>query len=90
MKKIFFILTVATFAYACGNQDGAATGGADSSATASTHEEPAAADVTENPDYVKGLELIAQSDCLTCHKVDEKAIGPAYRDVANKYSNDNQ
>jgi cytochrome c len=34
--------------------------------------------------------LIAQSDCLTCHKVDEKAIGPAYRDVANKYSNDNQ
>ena len=90
MKKTFFILTVATFAFACGNQDSATTAGADSSATATTHEEPAAVDVTENPDYVKGLELIAQSDCLTCHKVDEKAIGPAYRDVANKYAKDDQ
>ncbi len=25
--------------------------------------------------------------CLTCHKVDEKLTGPAYRDVANKYEN---
>ena len=90
MKKILFILTVATFAYACGNQDGATSGGADSSASASTHEEPAVADVTENPDYTKGLELIAQNDCLTCHKVDEKGVGPAYRDVANKYTKDDQ
>ncbi|MBL0316715.1 MAG: c-type cytochrome [Flavobacteriales bacterium] len=31
--------------------------------------------------------LVAQSDCLTCHKVDEKLVGPPYRDVANKYEN---
>ena len=30
--------------------------------------------------------LIAKSDCLTCHKVDEKLTGPPYRDVANKYA----
>jgi cytochrome c len=32
------------------------------------------------------LELIAKSDCLTCHKVDEKLTGPSYREVANKYA----
>ena len=30
--------------------------------------------------------MIAASDCLTCHEVDSKKIGPAYHDVANKYA----
>lgn len=42
-------------------------------------------DVSANPDYSKGLELVAKSDCLTCHKVSEKLTGPAYKDVAMKY-----
>jgi cytochrome c len=42
-------------------------------------------DLSANPDYQKGLELVAKSDCLTCHKVSEKVTGPAYRDVAAKY-----
>ncbi|WP_343672757.1 c-type cytochrome [Chitinophaga sp.] len=33
----------------------------------------------------KGAGLIAQSDCLTCHKVDTKVVGPAYKEVAAKY-----
>jgi len=33
----------------------------------------------------KGSELIAKSDCLTCHKVKEKLVGPAYTAVAEKY-----
>ncbi|OMP81294.1 MULTISPECIES: c-type cytochrome [unclassified Chitinophaga] len=33
----------------------------------------------------KGAGLIAQSDCLTCHKVDMKVVGPAYKEVAAKY-----
>lgn len=48
---------------------------------------PAANDITSNPDYEKGLTLIAKSDCLTCHKTDTKNIGPAYKDVAAKYEN---
>ena len=44
-------------------------------------------DNSSNPDYQKGLALIAGSDCLTCHKVSDKLTGPAYRDVANKYAN---
>jgi cytochrome c len=31
-------------------------------------------------------EKLAQSSgCMTCHGVDKKIIGPAYKDVANKY-----
>jgi cytochrome c len=32
-----------------------------------------------------GKNLIAKSDCLSCHKDDVKLLGPAYVDVAKKY-----
>jgi cytochrome c len=41
----------------------------------------------DNPDYDAGLNLIAKSDCFTCHKLREKLVGPSYGDVANKYPN---
>ncbi len=34
----------------------------------------------------EGKTLIAGSDCLTCHKEDAKLVGPAYNDVAAKYT----
>ncbi len=34
----------------------------------------------------EGKALIAGSDCLTCHKENEKLIGPSYQDVATKYT----
>jgi len=34
----------------------------------------------------KGQTLISNSDCLGCHKVNEKLVGPAYVEVANKYA----
>lgn len=40
---------------------------------------------SEDPDVEEGLNLIAKSDCLTCHQVEEQAIGPAYRAIAKKY-----
>ncbi len=33
----------------------------------------------------EGKILISKSDCLACHKLDVKLIGPSYRDVAKKY-----
>lgn len=36
-------------------------------------------------DLAAGKDLISKSDCLTCHKIDAKVIGPAYKDVAAKY-----
>ena len=34
----------------------------------------------------EGLALIEGADCLTCHKMDVKLVGPSYQDVANKYT----
>ncbi len=69
------------FIAACSSNTGSTTG-KDSSATPA----PAANDITANPDYQKGLDLIGKNDCLTCHKISEKLIGPPYQDVADKYA----
>jgi cytochrome c len=33
----------------------------------------------------KGEVLIAYSDCYTCHKEDKEAVGPAFKDIAERY-----
>ncbi len=35
-----------------------------------------------------GLDLAKKSNCLACHSVDKKVVGPAYQDVAKKYAGD--
>lgn len=84
MKKYFVTAALLAVIAAC-NNSGSESGTSDSSST----EAPAASsnDLSSNPDYQKGLALVASNDCLTCHKVDEKVTGPAYRDVANKFEN---
>ena len=32
--------------------------------------------------------LAKKHNCLVCHSVDKKVVGPAYKDVAAKYRND--
>ncbi len=32
--------------------------------------------------------LAKAKNCLACHAVDKKLVGPAYKDVAKKYGND--
>ena len=80
MRKIFYTLAVALFLLACG---GGATKNESTTETSTNSETK----LSDNPDYTKGLALIAGSDCLTCHKVAEKNIGPAYQEVAAKYEN---
>lgn len=33
-------------------------------------------------------ELAQKNGCLSCHQVDRKVVGPAYKDVAKKYQGD--
>jgi len=42
--------------------------------------------VPQAVDTKKGETLISKSDCFACHKLNEKLLGPSYKDVANKYS----
>lgn len=32
------------------------------------------------------LDLAKKSNCMSCHTVDKKLVGPAYKDVAAKYA----
>ncbi len=87
MKKYFVSVALMALIAACSGGSGT-DAKKDSSSTApdASAAAPATTDVSANPDYKAGLALIAKSDCLTCHKVAEKLIGPAYQDVANKYA----
>ncbi len=81
MKKAILFLSLAGLFAACGGS-GSTDKKADTTAIAPKKE----ADLSSNPDYQKGLELVAGSDCFTCHNVEDKITGPAYKDIANKYA----
>lgn len=70
MKHYFFTLAVAIVIAACTNE---------------TKTEKATIAPERDENYTKGLALVANSDCLTCHKVDEKMTGPSYKEIAARY-----
>jgi cytochrome c len=35
-----------------------------------------------------GMDLAQKKNCLACHALDKKVVGPAYKDVAAKYAKD--
>jgi cytochrome c len=82
MKKLIIVSFALFSLAACGGNDSKET---KDKKTESTEKKEGSTELSDNPDYQKGLELIAKNDCLGCHKVDEKIQGPTYRDVANKY-----
>ena len=40
-------------------------------------------------DMARGDALAKASNCMACHAIDRKLVGPAYQDVAKKYRGDN-
>ncbi|MFG6448090.1 c-type cytochrome [Roseateles sp. BYS180W] len=37
---------------------------------------------------IASAELAQKKNCMACHAVDKKVVGPAYKDVAAKYAKD--
>ncbi|MEQ6289108.1 c-type cytochrome [Vogesella sp. GCM10023246] len=35
------------------------------------------------------LDLAKKNNCLACHSVDKKVVGPAFKDIASKYKGQN-
>jgi cytochrome c len=79
MKKLVVFAALCTAMVACGSGDtkkGTEEKPAESASTAPAPEASA---------NDKGLDMIVSLDCTTCHKINDKNIGPAYADVAKKY-----
>ncbi len=90
MKKLFAMLFTAAIIYACGDGDKKSESEEPKADTAAAVTEPAPAPAASGGiDAEKALTLIGSNDCTTCHAIDKKLIGPAYKDVAKKYE-DNQ
>lgn len=47
---------------------------------------PAAQKQSASPEIRQGLELAEKSQCLSCHALDHKVIGPAWNDVSARYN----
>lgn len=83
MKKPLILFAVVLLFSACGGKKSSES--TDSTTTTTT----TTTSSTESSAAVKdtvGQALVAKNDCLTCHKIDQKIVGPAYIDVANKYT----
>ena len=96
MKKVLRTILTGAILIACGEgkhtpiATAAAASGSNTAETtttvaATTTSTVAPAAEEKKEDFSKAMTLIANSDCLTCHKINEKVIGPAYKEVAKKY-----
>jgi len=72
MKKVIGGLAMAVLLFACSNNN--------------SQGPIAGNDLSNDPVYNKGLDVLVKYDCLTCHKVEDKIQGPSYREIANKYA----
>ncbi len=87
MKRKLVMLPLLFILAACGGNSSESSTSSTSAATDTTSSAAGTgSDLSSNPDYQKGLALASKSNCFTCHKVNEKLIGPAYADVAKKYA----
>ena len=77
MKRAIIISSV-LFLMSCGNGGDTKTKPTTTDTTATT--------ASKDPEVARGLELVAKSDCFTCHKLTQAGgTGPTYAAVAEKY-----
>ena len=81
-RNLFFGVLIIFFVAACQNGASSTT----VSTASETEQSSAATSPASDPVYQKGLGLVGKSDCLTCHKIDDKLMGPSYREIAVKYA----
>lgn len=72
MRKLIAVLAVSLVVVSCEKKD--------SGAVAAEEKIPA------ESKKLSGKELIAGSDCMSCHQLNERMIGPSYQEIAVRYS----
>jgi cytochrome c len=74
MRKIIAALAFGLLVFSCEKKDSSSASVSDSQKTA------------KNTRKLSGEELIAGSDCMSCHQLDERMIGPSYHEIAARYT----
>src|SRR5690349_18606347 len=82
MRKVFAMIAFSAMFAACGGSDSAAP--EEKKDSAKTEAQKPAVDQAE---LDAGLAMIGALDCTTCHKLNERNLGPGYNEVAAKYEN---
>lgn len=83
MKQLICAAALAIVFCSCGNSDNKTSAGTSTEGAGQTAQ---VADRKLTPEEERGETLIAQNDCLGCHKIEERLQGPSYREVAQKYA----
>lgn len=78
MKKTIVIFSLIAIIASCGSNENK------SSETTTTNEAPKT-EAPADPEAEKGLALVANSDCFTCHQVVDNSTGPSYQSIAERY-----
>ncbi|SDL77174.1 cytochrome c [Daejeonella rubra] len=86
MKKIIAIFGICSLIFACTSSEKSESTEDTSTVAVAAPVDTTSTAATASVGSAKGEQLISGSDCLTCHKVDAKLVGPSYIDVANKYA----
>lgn len=83
MQKIFLALISAVCVLSC-NKNEKQEGNDTSQNIENTEKIPT---LISNATTIElGMALVKGSDCMSCHKTEERLIGPSYRDIAAKYT----
>ncbi|AQX10996.1 cytochrome C [Elizabethkingia meningoseptica] len=87
MKKLAFTLALASLAIVSCSKKEEAPEQPQTESNVMLEEPKAAQENTAaaSPEE-EGKKLLEGADCLSCHKVDAKLVGPSYQDVAAKYT----
>ncbi|MBW8360902.1 MAG: c-type cytochrome [Kaistella sp.] len=89
MKKIFISFAISFFLFSCSKKESSSIPDHESVVVSETEEKLPEVDSATVSDEIiaEGKALVEGADCMTCHQVEEKMIGPSYLDVAGKYEN---
>lgn len=89
MKKLLLPFAAIAILVACNSSSDNAAESTDTATTATSGDTTSAAttkDITQDPNYSAGMAIEAKSDCATCHKINERVVGPSFKEIAEKYA----
>lgn len=81
MKKSALLFSLITLVVSCSKKEKV-----EEEEVSAFNPSPVKKEVVEGNKSLSGYQLITGSDCLSCHKDNDRFVGPSYAEIAAKYS----